>query len=119
MSGNFVERRQHPRAVIDFKGVLETGDGERVMLRARNISASGVYFDAERRLMDFAEVSLLVALPAVGGGGPLAFECTGIIVRVEKNDHGDPAWPFSAAVHFTSIADEYRQAIAAYVAAAG
>ncbi len=113
----FVERRRHPRAVIDYRGVLETAAGEQVKLRARNISASGIYFDAERRLAEFTEVSLIVALPAAGGE-PLEFSCAGVIVRVEENGP-DASWPFSAAVHFTDIEDGNRQAISSYVASVG
>jgi len=96
---------------------METADGERVLLRARNISASGIYFDAAGPVREFAEVRLVVALPAVGRAEPLAFTCTGVIVRVVANE-GRDEWPFSAAVHFTVIDDVHREAIARYVAAA-
>jgi c-di-GMP-binding flagellar brake protein YcgR len=117
MDNNFIERRRYPRARIDYKAVLETSSGESVNLRTRNISGSGIYFYAERRLTEFTEVSLTVALPPAGNAGELSFECTGVIVRVEdRGERGD--WPFGAAVHFTEIDEDHREAICKYVDAA-
>jgi hypothetical protein len=107
------ERRRYPRADIDYRGVLETAYAEKVNLRARNISASGIFFDADKRLEEFTVVSLVVVLPAAAGGEPLAFTCTGVIVRVDENKNAE--WPFSAAVHFTVIEDYHRDAISGYV----
>lgn len=115
MTKPFVERRKYPRARISYRGVLETANGGKILLRARNISASGIYFNAAGPVEEFTEVRIVVALPAVGSAEPLAFTCTGVIVRVEKNEDGD--WPYSAAVHFTEIDDYHREAIARYVAA--
>ncbi len=113
MKRDFVERRRHPRVAIDYKGLLETVGGDRIKLRARNISVSGMYFETERALTEFAEVTLDVALPAAGEAAPLVFRCTGIVVRVQKREVEGA--PFGAAVHFTVIDDEHRAAIAAYV----
>jgi hypothetical protein len=95
---------------------LEAADGEAVQLRARNISASGIYLDADRRLAEFTEVSLVVRLPAVGNLPAAQFQCAGVIVRVEERAEG-AAWPFGVAVHFTGITDLHRTAIIAYVEA--
>jgi len=116
MTTPFVERRRYPRAEIDFRGVLEAADGEEAQLRARNISASGIYFDADRRLAEFTEVSLVVRLPSVGNLPAAQFQCAGVIVRVEERAEDTP-WPFGVAVHFTAIADLHRAAIVAYVEA--
>jgi hypothetical protein len=114
MNNDFIERRRYPRAAIDYRGILETVLGDRVSLRTRNISGSGIYFDTEKRLTEFIEVSLDLALPGIGDAPELSFRCGGVIVRVE--DHrGEGDWPFGAAVHFTEIDDEHRQAICAYV----
>jgi c-di-GMP-binding flagellar brake protein YcgR len=114
MANGSVERRRYPRAAIDYRGVLETTSGDEVNLRTRNISGSGIYFDAEKRLTDFTEVSLTVALPPVGTAKALSFSCRGVVVRVEvKRD--DSGWPFSAAVHFTEIEERHRGAVCAYV----
>jgi hypothetical protein len=114
MDRDFVERRRYPRAVIDFRGILETVLGDRVELRARNVSGSGIYFDTEKRLSEFVEVSLQVWLPAIGGSAELCFRCGGVVVRVEEHG-GEGDWPFGAAVHFNDIDDEHRLAICGYV----
>jgi len=114
MNKGIADRRRYPRAVIDYRGILETVVGDRVDLRARNISGSGIYFDTAKRLPEFIEVSLQVLLPAVGAGPELSFRCGGVVVRVEE--HGDEEdWPYGAAVHFDDIDDEHRGAICAYV----
>ncbi len=99
MPSGLVERRRYPRAAIDYRGVLETTSGDRVNLRTRNISGSGIYFDADKKLTDFTEVSLTVALPPAGKAKALSFRCRGVIVRAEAG-RGKKDWPFSAAVHF-------------------
>jgi hypothetical protein len=116
MATSSAERREYPRAAIDYRGVLETAHGDKINLRARNISGSGIYFDTEKRLTEFIEVSLTVVLPPVGGEPELTFRCDGIIVRVIDNA-GEGDWPFGAAVHFTDIRDYHRQAVCGYVAA--
>lgn len=114
MANGLVERRRYPRAAIDYRGVLETTSGDKVNLRTRNISGSGIYFDAEKKLSDFTEVSLTIALPPVGTAKALSFRCRGVIVRVEvKRDKS--GWPFSTAVHFTEIDERHREAVCAYV----
>ena len=114
MDRSNAERRRYPRAVIDYRGVLETVLGERVDLRGRNISGSGMYLDTSKQLTEFIEISLQVLLPSVGSAPELSFRCGGIVVRVE--DHGGEGdWPFGAAVHFNDIDDEHRRAVCAYV----
>ena len=114
MGNGLVERRRYPRAAIDYRGVLETTSGDKVNLRTRNISGSGIYFDADKKLTDFTEVSLTVALPPAGTAKALSFRCRGVIVRVEAS-RGKKEWPFSAAVHFTEIDQRHREAVCAYV----
>jgi hypothetical protein len=114
MAHHTVERRTNPRAGIDFRAVLETAAGDKINLRARNISASGIYFDVDSRLNEFTEVNLVVSLPAVGRLQALVFRCEGIIVRVEENPGGG-SWPYAAAVHFTGIDALHQQAVSAYV----
>lgn len=114
MDGRGAERRRYPRAVIDYRGILETVLGERVDLRARNISGSGMYFDTAKQLTEFIEISLQVLLPSVGSGPGLSFRCGGVVVRVEDHGRGDE-WPFGAAVHFNDIDEEHRRAVCAYV----
>ncbi len=114
MTEHLLERRRSPRAALDYRGVLQTSTEGVVKLRARNISASGVYFDAEKKLPEFTEVSLEVHLPAVGKVKALSFRCAGVIVRVDYDDRRDDL-PYSAAVHFTDIDDAHRAAISAYV----
>lgn len=109
-----VERRTYPRAAIDFRAVLETAAGGKVNLRARNISASGIYFEADARLNEFTEVTLVVSLPATGRLQAMVFRCEGIIVRVDETPGGG-AWPYAAAVHFTGIEALHQQAVSAYV----
>jgi hypothetical protein len=114
MDRSSAERRRYPRAVIDYRGVLETVLGDRVDLRARNISGSGMYFDTAKQLTEFIEISLQVLLPSVGAGPELSFRCGGVVVRVE--DHGSEGdWPFGVAIHFNDIDEEHRQAVCAYV----
>ena len=114
MDCSFLERRRYPRAVIDYRGILETVLGERVDLRARNISGSGMYLDTAKQLTEFIEVSLQVLLPSVGAAPELSFRCGGVVVRVEDHNRiGE--WPFGAAVHFNDIDEEHRQAVCAYV----
>lgn len=116
MDRNFAERRRYPRAVIDYRGILETVLGERVDLRARNISGSGMYLDTTKQLTEFIEISLQVLLPSVGSAPELSFRCGGVVVRVE--DHGlGSEWPFGAAIHFNDIDEEHRRAVCAYVTA--
>jgi hypothetical protein len=114
MDRNFAERRRYPRAVIDYRGILETVLGERVDLRARNISGSGMYLDTARELTEFIEISLQVLLPSVGAAPELSFRCGGVVVRVE--DHGrEDEWPYGAAIHFNDIDEDHRRAVCAYV----
>ena len=114
MNDTFIERRRHPRADVEYKAVLETASGEKVSLRTRNISGSGIYFYAEKRLTEFTEVSLAISLPSVGKMKELSFRCPGVIVRVEEGaDMAD--WPFAAAIHFTGLEESHRAAICAYV----
>jgi c-di-GMP-binding flagellar brake protein YcgR len=114
MGNGLVERRRYPRAAIDYRGVLETTSGDKVNLRTRNISGSGIYFDADKSLTDFTEVSLTIALPPVGTAKALSFRCRGVIVRAEDS-RGKKEWPFSAAVHFTEIDVGHREAVCTYV----
>ena len=114
----FKERRLYPRADIDFRGILDTADNDRINLRACNISASGVYLFADKKLAEFTEVSLLVLLPALNKGRPLSFRLTGVIVRVDERS-GDNAWPYGVAVHFTAIEENQRQSIREYVEGVG
>ena len=116
MTEHFVERRRYPRAAIDYRAILQTTADGLVKLRARNISASGLFIDAEKKLTEFTEVSLDVHLPAVCEVRPLSFKCAGVIVRVDVNEGRDD-WPFSAAIHFTDIDTVHRAAISAYVEA--
>ncbi len=114
MNDTFIERRRHPRADVEYKAVLETASGEKVNLRTQNISGSGIYFYAERKLTEFTEVSLEVSLPAVGKMKELSFRCPGVIVRVDEGADASE-WPFAAAVHFTDIDDSHLAAICEYV----
>lgn len=114
MNDTFIERRRYPRADIDYKAVLETASGDKVVLRTRNISGSGIYFYTEKKLTEFTEVLLDVSLPPVGGLGELSFQCAGVIVRVEEKGNASE-WSSAAAVHFTGIDESYRKAICAYV----
>lgn len=114
MDRDFVERRRYPRAVIDYRGILETVLGDRVNLRARNISGSGMYFDTAIQLTEFTEVSIQVMLPPVGDASELSFRCGGVVARVEDYG-GEGELPFGAAVHFNEIDEEHRLAICAYV----
>jgi hypothetical protein len=116
MSNPPTERRRYPRATIDYRGLLETAHGDRVPLRARDISGSGVFLYTEQKLSEFVEVSLTISLPAVGASPELTFQCSGIIVRAEDIDD-EPGWPYGAAVHYTEIDESHRDAVCAYVTA--
>jgi c-di-GMP-binding flagellar brake protein YcgR len=114
MNDTFIERRRYPRAAVGFKGVLETTSGDKVYLRTRNISGSGIYFYTEKKLTEFTEVSLTVLLPPIGKAEELSFRCAGVIVRVEEKAD-KPDGLFAAAVHFTRIDEASRAAICSYV----
>lgn len=114
MNDTFLERRRYPRADVDYKAVLETASGDKVVLRTRNISGSGIYFYTEKKLTEFTEVLLDLSLPPVGVAGELSFQCAGVIVRVEDKGNASE-WSFAAAVHFTGIDESYRTAVCAYV----
>lgn len=111
VKGRTRERRKYPRADIDFRGVIETAGQETIELRARNISATGMYFTLPVRLETFTEVAITVALPATDGGRGACFKCQGVIVRVDELDDGI----YGVAVHFTFIEEDCRQAIISYV----
>lgn len=73
-------RRREPRFPSCFAVTLEGGEGV-----ARNVSASGIYFETRVRLQPGALVRFTVDYEPQAGGA-LKMHCQGRVVRIEELD---------------------------------
>jgi hypothetical protein len=73
-----LSRRREPRYAADLAVVLDEGHAV-----ARNVSASGIYFETPLRFVEGERIRFRVEFTPEAGG-PLTMQCQGRVVRIER-----------------------------------
>ena len=108
------ERRNHPRAAVDWPVTIALEDGEHPA-RLRDVSRSGVCFYLDRRIPEMTLLRLELDLPGVDDAGePRRISGMGVVVRCRRV--APPVDHYEVAVFLNDISDEDRSQLESVVA---
>jgi hypothetical protein len=82
MSHPPAERRRAPRYTVRLPVELESWRGT-----TRDVSAAGVYFEADRPYLPGTPISFGLVLEHAGAAAPMIVRCHATVVRLEPNGH--------------------------------
>ncbi len=105
------ERRNHPRAAVDWPVTIALDDGEHEA-RLRDVSRSGVCFYLDRRIPEMTILRLELDLP--GASDPGRVSGVGVVVRCRRV--APPVDHYEVAVFLNDISDSDRERLAGVVA---
>ena len=106
------EKRSTPR--IEKKLPLKVTEGDyRAVVETKNISASGVYFSAEKAMPLMSKVVITLLLPT-GVRKNTKVECYGTVVRVLPMEAGNKTM-YETAIFFDEITEKTKVIISRYV----
>lgn len=90
-------RRREPRYESNLAVALEGGSGI-----ARNVSASGIFFETEVPFREGAPIRFTIDFTP-DAGGPLTMQCHGRVVRIEARDSSYGVAARIEEVQFTRV----------------
>ena len=106
------ERRNHPRAAVDWPITITLDDGDHEA-RIRDVSRSGVCFYLDRRVPEMTVLRMVLDVPAAERGGP-PLVGGGVVVRcrpiADLVDH------YEIAVYLHDMNESDRDRLESYVA---
>ena len=106
------EKRRTPR--IEEKLPIKVSEGDyRAVVETKNISASGVYFTAERAMPILSKVMITLLLPTNAGRNS-KIECRGIVVRVVPKTVQDKTM-YETAILFDDVTEKTKNIISRHV----
>lgn len=106
------EKRRAPRVEEKLPIKIVEGD-ERLVVETKNISASGVYFTAEKAVPLMSKVVITLLLPASTGKNTKV-ECSGTVVRVAPAAIQDKTM-YETAIFFDDITEKTKNIISRHV----
>ena len=112
LSSRRSERRGSPRIEMQVPMNLAV-DGEMLITRTKNLSASGAYCTLRRFLEPMTKLQVQLELP--GRPRPTKVVCYGVVVRIEPPRPLPKRSSYHIAIFFHDIAARTRSIIAQYV----
>lgn len=113
------ERRAHPRVRADLAAQIVTHEkrDQPVVVRARNISCSGLYCHLDRYVAPFQRLHLSMIIPLVEQNRVHneVIQLDAVIVRVEPEEEDPDVLDYHIAVFFENVSEKDRQVIDRYV----
>ena len=106
------ERRQHPRAEVEWPVDLLLSDGP-CKARLRDVSRSGVCFFVDRPIGMMTLLQLELELPAAPGAQAHTVKGAGAVVRCERISPG--VEHYEVAVFLHDVTESDREALDAHV----
>ncbi len=108
-----VERRRHPRVSTDLPLQLTFKDTT-VETHIRDLSNSGIRFQAPAPLPLLSRVQIALELPDANSSSVSSLAITGVVVRCAETEAGDGP-PFATAIYFEDLSERARSQLARFV----
>ena len=110
-----VERRKSPRAKANFHAEIDNGF-EAVKIKVDNISCSGIYCEASKKIPLMTKFDLNMLIPTTFPSKSEFFRvlCSGVVVRTEPSKHKGK---YNIAILFPNLSESEKNKISSYIVA--
>ena len=95
------EQRRYPRVSKNLPIKIKNGNFD-IITETKNISCTGAYCQADKYIPVFTKIKTTILLPSKTKNHTQNISCSGVVVRVEKNDNTlEPQ--YNIAIYFNEI----------------